>query len=468
LKTILFFLVLLAFPAWADVSLPTILASDMVLQQNTKVTIWGWANPTENVSVTASWDSRIIRTTCADNATWKVTLQTPASGGPYNIVIQANNQITLANILIGEVWICSGQSNMELNAAGGVKDARAELPTAHNTNIRLFKMAKRAASSPQNDVNGEWHSCDSASVARFSAVGYFFGKKLQATLAVPIGLINISWGGSKLETWLPESLVMLYPETRYSAQTMIKTQWAPNKPGVLYNAMIAPVTQFPVAGVIWYQGESNRHYAPAYYHLMHLLVESWRGLWQNDFPFYYVQLAPYRYGGKFETPLLRENQVKAMDIPKSGMIVTTDLVDNLDDIHPIYKKEVGNRLANWALAETYGRRVGSYKSPQYRAMQVDGNTIRISFDNVPTGLITTGGAEIAEFEIAGSDQNFTKAQARINYNTVDVWAPAVRNPVAVRFAFRDAPEPTLFSKEGLPVIPFRTDNWNLGLTVSDK
>ncbi|RRB01054.1 sialate O-acetylesterase [Larkinella rosea] len=462
MKTALLLWIGLIAAAKAKVVLPPILASDMVLQQQTEVAIWGWADPTEKITVTASWENRVVSVTGAADATWKIRLRTPKSGGPYSIAIKGNNTVLLTNILIGEVWVCSGQSNMALTAAGGVKDARAELPTAYNPNIRLFRMGRRAAATPQDNVGGNWAVCDSVSLKRFSAVGYFFGKKLQTTLGVPIGLIDMSWGGSKMDTWLPESLVNLYPETRHSGRTMVKTPWAPNIPGVLYNGMVAPITSFAIAGVIWYQGESNRHYAPAYAQLTRLLVESWRSVWQNDFPFYSVQLAPYRYGGTFETALIRENQAKAMAIPKTGMIVTTDLVDNLDDIHPVYKKEVGNRLANWALAETYQQRIDPYKSPQYRSMLIAGNRIRLMFDHAPNGLMAKT-EPITEFEIAGADRVFRKAQARIDQHTVEVWADGVEKPLAVRFAFRDAPEPNLFSQEGLPVIPFRTDNWALGL-----
>jgi sialate O-acetylesterase len=454
-------LLFLATTSWANVSLPAILNSNMVLQQQTEITIWGWADPTEKVTVTAGWESQPVSATTTDNAVWKVSLRTPKAGGPYTITIIGRNKVELTNILIGEVWLCSGQSNMEMSG-NSAKDARVELPTAFNQNIRFFKIAKRATEAPQVDVRGNWAVCDSLSLKNFSAVGYFFGKKLQNTLNIPIGLIDMSWGGSFMDSWVPETIAMLYPETRRSALTMPKAPWAPNKAGVLYNGMVAPITSFPIAGVIWYQGEANRHDAPAYHKLTHLLVESWRGVWQKDFPFYYVQIAPYTYGDKFQTAATRESQTKAMDIPKSGMIVTTDLVDNLKDIHPAYKKEVGNRLANWALAETYGQNVGIYKSPQYRSMQVDGNKIRLTFDNAPNGLVTKG-TDIAELEIAESDRVFSKAQARIKGNTLEVWADNIKNPVAVRFGFRDAPVPNLFSKEGLPVIPFRTDEWDLGL-----
>lgn len=462
MKYYLLFCLLWAYTARAEVVLPSILASDMVLQQETDVAIWGWANPPEKITVTASWDEHPVSVTCAEDATWKVRLRTPKASGPYTIIIKGSNTLVLHNILIGEVWLCSGQSNMGLNAAGGVKDAQDDLPQAFNPSIRLFKMRVRSAPTPQDDVRGRWQVCDSISMKKFSAVGYFFGKKLQTTLNIPIGLIDMSWGGSKIETWMPGELINLYPELRYSAQTMIKTQWAPAKPGWLFNGMVAPITSFTIAGVIWYQGESNRHYAPAYYQLMHSLVESWRGVWQKDFPFYYVQLAPFHYGGTVETALVRENQARAMDIPKTGMVVTTDLVDNLHDVHPLYKREVGNRLANWALAETYAKEAGAYKSPQYRSMQQVGSLIRLSFDNAGKGLKSIGKA-LTEFEIAGRDQVFVKAQARIKGSDVEVWSEQIKDPVAVRFAFKDAPEPNLFSVEGLPVVPFRTDVWDPGL-----
>lgn len=452
-------LLLVAARSRADVYLPAILSSDMVLQQQTDITLWGWANPTEQITITAGWDNKPVSTTCAENATWRVTLHTPAAGGPYKITIKGYNTIVLANVLVGEVWLCSGQSNMEMSGYGA-KDARAELPSAYNPAIRFIKIPKTAADYPQSTMRGSWAVCDSNSLKNVSAVGFFFGRKLQQTLNVPVGLIDASWGGSYMESWVPESLVMLYPDLKRSAQAIGKAPWSPNKAGVLYNGMIAPLTQFPIAGVIWYQGESNRHDPRAYYHLTHVMVDSWRGLWQKEFPFYSVQIAPYTYNGKYETAAVREAQVRATDLPKSGIVITTDLVDNIRDIHPAYKKEVGLRLANYALAETYGKAVGAYKSPQYKSMQVTGNVVRVVFDNAPDGFIVKG-TDITEFEIAGPDKVFTKAQARVKGNTIEVSSPAVSNPVAVRFAFRDAPEPNLFSKGGLPVIPFRTDDGEL-------
>ena len=449
--------------ARADVILPALLTNNMVLQQQENVRIWGWASPSEKVTVTGSWDNQPVIATTTDNATWALSVRTPVAGGPYSLTITGRNTIILTDVLIGEVWVCAGQSNMEWSANNGVKDARAELPTANNANIRLFKMPKLTAETPQSDTKGHWEVCDSVTLKRFSAVGYFFGKKLQKDLNVPIGLIDVAWGGSYIDSWIPTPAIQLYPDTRTSATKMTYSAGWPSKPGYIFNAMVAPMTNYNMAGVIWYQGESNRHYPQAYYHLTHLLVDTWRGLWQKDFPFYYVQIAPFTYNGKHQTAAVRDAQSKAMDIPKSGMIVTTDLVDNLKDIHPAYKREVGNRLANWALAETYGKPATGYKSPQYQSMQIIGNSIRLSFANAPNGLITKG-SDLTEFTIAGPDQVFVSAKARIKGNTIEVWADEVKSPVAVRFAYRDAPEPTVFSKEGLPVIPFRTDDWELGLT----
>lgn len=455
-------LLLLSFSARADIILPAILNSNMVLQQQTDVRLWGWASPGEKLTITPGWDAPPVTTTASENAAWNVTVRTPAAGGPYRLTFKGQNEIVLSNILIGEVWLCAGQSNMEWSAALGTIDANEELPKAYNPNIRFFDMPKLAANSPQDDTKGMWTVCDSVTLKPFSAVGYFFGKKLQQSLNVPIGLIDVAWGGSYIESWIPTEIINLYADTRLSAERMGPVRAWPVKAGLIYNAMVAPLTNFRLAGALWYQGESNRHYPQSYYHLMHLMADAWRGVWQQDFPLYYVQIAPFTYNGQQQAAAVREAQTRAMDIPKSGMIVVTDLVDNLRDIHPKYKREVGNRLAAWALAETYGQKTGSYRSPQYRSMQVVGDRIRLTFDHAPNGLVTRNG-EPAEFEIAGADRTFVKARAQVKGNTVEVWADGLKGPVAVRFAFRDAPEPNLFSREGLPVVPFRTDDWDLGL-----
>jgi sialate O-acetylesterase len=463
-RSFLLFL-LLSFSARAEVLLPALVSSNMVLQQQTDVNIWGWANPGERVSVTTSWNNTTSTAITNENAVWKLSVKTPKAGGPYSIVIEGRNRILLQNILIGEVWLCAGQSNMEWSAELGVKDARAELPVAYNTNIRFFDMAKHGTQWPQTDCRGTWTVCDSVTLRKFSAVGYFFGKKLNQTLQVPIGLIDVAWGGSYIESWIPQDLVNLFDETRHSAQTMIPAKAWPNQAGYIYNGMVAPLLNYNISGAIWYQGESNRHYPSAYYQLTHLMVDTWRGFWQKQFPFYYVQIAPFNYrdSTQFKAPAVREMQTRAQDMAKSGMVVVTDLVDNLNDIHPAYKKEVGNRLANWALAETYGQKIGQHRSPQYAQMRVEGSTAIVSFDYAEGGLVVKG-PEPTEFEIAGADRIFHKAKAAVKANSVMVSSDKVASPVAIRFAFRDMPVPNLFNKEGLPVVPFRTDNWELGAT----
>lgn len=464
-KVFLFFLFLSPLFAAADVYLPAIFSNNMVLQQQSNVTVWGWAQPGERVTVSGSWQSASVSAVTNENAVWKLSIATPkAGGGPYNLTIQGRNKMVLENVQIGEVWLCAGQSNMEWSADHGVKDAKAELPSAYNANIRFFKMPKLTAETPQTDAKGTWTVCDSVTLKRFSAVGYFFGKKLNQSLNVPIGLIDVAWGGSYIESWIPEHLVNLFPNTRTSAETMIPSKGWPKEAGYIYNGMVAPLTPFAIAGALWYQGESNRHYPSTYYQLMHMMVDTWRSAWQKDFPFYYVQIAPYNYRDTtdLKAPAVREMQTRAMDIPKSGMAVITDLVDDLNNIHPAYKKEVGNRLAGWALAETYGQKIGNYKSPQYKSLQVEGNKAIISFDYAESGLAAKGGP-LTEFEVAGADHVFYKAQARIvKNNAVEVTSDKVTQPVAVRFAFRDTPVPNLFNKEGLPAIPFRTDDWKVG------
>ena len=471
MKNLLFLLILAAVvPCRAEVFLSNIFRSNMVLQQQSKVHLWGWAGPLEKFTVTTSWDQKTYEVVGDHDASWWLPITTPAAGGPYNIRITGpGNTILLDNILIGEVWLCAGQSNMEWSAANGALDAKAELPTCRNERIRFFRMIKQIADTPQNEFkNGQsdWRLCDSASLFRFSAVGYFFGKKLHENLGqTPVGLIDISWGGSYIESWIPSEALNGRLDLRQSGQKIPDVPWCPDKSSVIYNAMAAPLNWFPVAGVIWYQGESNRHQPQTYYDLMHALVSSWRSLRNKpDLPFYYVQIAPYTYNDEASgrAAAVREMQAKAMDIAHSGMVVVTDQVDNIKDIHPAYKKEVGIRLANWALATHYGKESGPYRCPQYKSMRLEGNRVLLSFDNAEKGLMAKG-KDIKEFEIAGADQRFYPAKARITAsNEIEVWSDEVNRPSAVRFAFSDAPQPNLFSTEGLPVVPFRTDDWKLG------
>ena len=430
----------------------------MVLQQNSEVKLWGWGDPGEKIKITTTWDTTTYTVSSTSNAKWSTMIKTPVAGGPYKISIKGKNSIELDDVMIGEVWVCSGQSNMEMNVNWGLPYSD-DVNKANNKSIRFFHISKATSEYPQENVDGKWVVCNPDDMKSFSAVGYFFGQKLQLELNAPVGLINTSWGGTPAEVWTPEELVVNDPVLKEAAGKLTASQWWPVKPGMTYNAMIHPLTGYNIAGSIWYQGESNTGTAATYQSLFTTMIGSWRKAWQKDFPFYYVQIAPYAgYGNMNIAPLLREAQTKSMSYPNTGMVVISDLVDNINDIHPKMKKEVGLRLANYALAQTYSRNVVAYKSPDYKSMKVEKDKIRISFDQAGSGLVTKGGT-LTEFYIAGEDQKFVPAQAKIEGNTVVVWSKSVKNPVAVRFGFSNGAMPNLFTKEGLPVNLFRTDDW---------
>lgn len=462
---LLFSLMTLApFSGWAKVTLPSIFADHMVLQQNTKIKIWGWADPWEQATVSVSWSDREFKIKGNANASWHFFIDTPKAGGPHTISIKSSEtNLLIQNILVGDVWICAGQSNMEWSAKHGVKDALQELPKANNPQIRLYKMQKRGTPERQVDVVGNWAVCDSASLFNFSAVGYFFGKHIQQNTKTPIGLIDLAWGGSYIESWIPSQLVELYPNTRESAQTIPPSNFWPVHSGYIYNAMVAPLIDYKFAGVIWYQGESNTHFPSAYAQLQTMMVEHWRRETQSEFPFYYVQIAPFinkQDSTNLKGAYIREMQDKALALSNTGMVVITDQVDNLNDVHPAYKAEVGKRLANYALAEHYAAKKVNYKSPSFNTVQTKGSKLLVTLKDVSDKGLEFKNNEVREFYIAGSDRKFVEAKARlIGKNQIEIWSDQVDTPLAARFAFSNAPSPTLFDKSGLPVAPFRTDDW---------
>lgn len=464
LLTAITLVALSALDLHAKVILPSIFADHMVLQQNTRIKIWGWADPWEQAKISLSWSDQVYQIKGDANAAWFIHTDTPAAGGPHSITITtADETIEIKDILFGEVWICAGQSNMEWSAKHGVKDALQELPQAYNANIRLFKMQKRGHNERRVDVHGQWSLCDSSTLYNFSAVGYFFGKHLWQTLNAPIGLIDMAWGGSFIESWIPSELIELYPLTRESARLIPPSNHWPQKAGYIFNGMVNPIIDYPFAGIIWYQGESNTHFPSAYLQLQQMLVENWRRAAQNDFPFYYVQIAPFVYRQdttQIQAAFVREMQSLAQTMHKTGMVVTTDLVDNLKDVHPAYKSQVGKRLANYALAEHYQKPIENYKSPSFAQYQVKGNRVIVTLNDVSKAGLEIRGAGKNEFYIAGKDKQFVAAQVRIlDTNKIEVWSNEIAQPVTVRFAFSNAPEPNLYDKAGLPVAPFRTDDW---------
>lgn len=446
------------FHARADVRLPAVIASNMVLQQKAAAKLWGWAAPGEKVFVTPSWNNRTDSTVTDGNAAWQITLQTPPAGGPFTVTIKGSNTIVLQNVLIGEVWVCSGQSNMEMNFYWGLPQMREDIPAAANRNIRFFQVPKATAATPQERGEGSWVECDSNAVKSFSAVAYYFGRRLNMDLNVPIGLVHASWGGTPAEAWTPAEEVAGNQELKGAAQKLNRSNHWPITPGYAYNAMLAPLTNFAIAGTIWYQGESNTGTAKTYRQLFTTMISAWRKKWGKDFPFYFVQLAPFTYGNNSIGAELREAQSQSLSLPNTGMVVTTDLADDTADIHPRNKRDVGYRLANLALLNTYNQSVKGALFPVYTNMSVNKNQILLHFANAGGGLQQKG-KNINGFFLAGDDKIFHPAEAKITGNTITVWSNAMKNPVAVRYAFSNTATGNVFSSEGLPLSPFRTDDW---------
>lgn len=444
----------------ANVRIPSILGSHMVLQQNSEACFWGWANPGEKIKIMVDWDTSLFQTKSSGEGKWQIKIPTGKAGGPYKVFISGNNAIVLDDVMIGEVWVCSGQSNMERSGDQQLAQSIEEAPHANNTKIRLFYIPKTTAAFPQDNCGGSWQVCSPEEMIHFSAIGYFFGKRLQQDLKVPVGLINSNWGGTPAETWTPESKVLENTELAAAAAKQEKNPWWPVKPGLLYNAMIYPITPFPIAGVVWYQGESNTKTAYAYKHLFTTMIESWRQSWGKNFPFYYVQIAPFAYGDDNVGALLREAQTQTLQqVPNTGMVVISDLVDNVHDIHPANKIDVAERLANMALTKTYGKSGLPCEYPRFASMEKEKDKIRIQFSHAADGLVSRGGPP-TEFYVAGSDHQFRPANARIEGSSVVVWNKEVKDPEAVRFGFSNTAMPNLFNKQGLPVDLFRTDNWS--------
>lgn len=450
---------LLSNAAEAIIRLPPILSNNMVLQQNSQATLWGWADASERFIIISSWKEEVDTVVAENTGKWKAKIDTPTAGGPYTITIKGRrNTIVLENILIGEVWICSGQSNMEMSNNHQIQDI---LPTSMNNNIRFFTVDKKASEYPQDYADGEWVTCDEETLKRFSAAGYFFGKKLHDELNVPIGLIQSAWSGTPIELWEPESVIDSDPMMKKAASEIIIKSHRPHQPGYLYNAMIYPISNYTISGAIWYQGESNTPRAYAYEKMLTGMIGSWREAFQKDFPFYYVQLAPWTHETPYEGPLLMEAQTKALSYPNTGMVVITDLVDDVTNLHPKNKLDVGLRLATLALVETYNKEIPVYKSPILKNMSINKQKVNLYFDQAPNGFMVKNNEKPTEFFISGSDKNFLPADVKIEKDRIVVSHKNIKEPVAVRFSFSNTGMSNVFSKEGYPLTPFRTDNWNM-------
>jgi sialate O-acetylesterase len=444
---------------FGKIILPSVFADNMVLQQNSQVAIWGWSDPGETIKIVTSWNNKdTVKVKANNSSKWTTSIKTIAAGGPFSIQILGNSKIQLNNVMLGEVWICSGQSNMEMSVNWKLINGEEEAAKAANPNIRIFHVQKIGAEYPQQTCNATWTVCSPETMRATSAVGYFFARELQQKLNVPVGIIVSAWGGTPAEVWIEKSRIENNPVLNKSKYTEHFDGW-PGAAGTTYNSMIAPIVPYGIAGAIWYQGESNCNNYPIYSLLMKTLIENWRSDFKKEFPFYQVQIAPYDYGTNGKSEYLREQQeLVSKTVPNTGMVVISDLVDNIKDIHPKNKLDVGKRLAAFALAETYKQNVGEYKSPSFESMKIEKDKVYISFSNAATGLKSTGKTP-AKFLIAGDDQKFVEATAKIEGNTVIISSKLVKTPVAARFCFDDTSMPDVFSKEGLPLAPFRTNKW---------
>lgn len=446
--------------ASAKVILPAVIAHNMVLQQKTEVALWGKASPASKLKITTSWNGKSYNTQTGSDSLWRVSVSTPAAGGPFNITFDDGEKLILKNILIGEVWVCSGQSNMSMPVKGfknqPIAGSDALLQHAENPKIRMMQIQRQYAVTPAFDCKVvPWAEANAQSVSEFSAVGYIYAKILQEKLKIPIGIIMTAWGGTKIEAWINQPSLDSLSFTEQSKHSKITH----NSPAVLYNAMVNPIVGYAIKGIIWYQGEANRSNYQQYDQLMQQMVRGWRKAWNiGEWPFYYVQIAPFKYDGTNKSAFLREAQLKASTlIPNSGMVVSLD-VGKETFIHAPDKTTIAQRLASWALANNYGINGLSYASPVYQSHKIVKDAVNISFSHAENGL-SAFGKKLSAFEIAGEDKIFYPATARITGSAVVVQSENVKAPVAVRYAFKDWIVGDLFNKEGLPAAPFRTDNW---------
>lgn len=396
------------------------------------------------------------------DATWRTQLETPKAGGPHSIkLITQQEQLELKDIMIGEVWLCSGQSNMQWSGANKLQEILDILPKATNPNIRLLQVSNIAAQTPQNNIFDSWKACTPETVRDFSAIGYFFAEKLSSEIQVPVGIINASWGGTAAEYWTPKEKITADEKLARYATLQKLAPRKPYQPGVLWNSMLAPFAGYTIAGALWYQGEDNTIAYGGYDQLIQTMVGAWREAWGYQFPFYFVQIAPYAYP-QYKKPyaaLLREQQAKtARNLPRSGMVVITDLVDDLKNIHPIRKRAVASRLTDLALAEVYAQPLVDYKSPTMRDYTIESNKIILSFADLD-GKLLVRGKQITDLYIAGEDRKFYPASYKLDGSQLQVFADQVKVPKAVRFGFTNSATPNLFNTKGLPVSPFRTDDW---------
>ncbi|WP_316810950.1 sialate O-acetylesterase [Pedobacter heparinus] len=451
----------LGLSADAKVRLPSIFNDNMVLQQQSAVRLWGNATPNVSLTIITSWNHKKYTQRVPASGKWNLNVETPRAGGPYAITFNDGSSLNLGNILIGEVWFCSGQSNMEMALRGNsspILNASEIILNADNPNLRLYRVSRAAVISPATELKGQWTESNSATARDFSALAFQYGQILQQKLKVPVGIILSSTGGTMIEAWMSKSNLTAFPDVKVPEQ-LDPAQAVHKEPTVLYNGMIAPVVGYGIKGFLWLQGESNRHEPELYEKLFPAMVADWRKNWGlGDIPFYYIQIAPY--GGTDKTrsgPRLREAQLNAAKvIPNSGMVSALD-VGMETDIHFMDKTTIAQRSAYWALGKTYGINGINYHSPEFKSMEIKGDTAVLTFNYAP--YLTSYRKPLTLFEVAGDDKKFYPAKAVIKANQVSVRSENVAKPVAVRYAYKEWVKGELFNNDGLPASSFRTDNW---------
>ncbi len=462
-------LLLITATAQAVVKLPAIFADGMVMQQQTQANLWGTSAPLKRMTLTTGWDGKQYHTTANAAGVWKLSVPTPKAGGPYRLTFDDGQCTTLSNVLIGEVWLCSGQSNMEMPMKGfknqPVAHAPMDILRSKNPRIRLFTVKRTSTIDPQTDVVGRWQEANPESVAEFSATAYYFGRLVNEIVDVPVGLIVAAWGGSACEAWMKADWLRAFPDARIP-KTATDITSKNRTPTALYNGMLHPLIGMTMRGVIWYQGEDNWNRAHTYADMFATLINGWRAEWkQGDFPFYYCQIAPYDYSiitekGKpiINSAYLREAQAQVEQrVPNTGMAVLLD-AGMEKGIHPAQKQTAGERLALLALSKTYGVKGINGESPYYKSMEVKGDTVVLSFERAPMWITGKNCFESKLFSVAGVDKVFHPARAWIVRSKMYVRSDAVKQPVAVRYAFDNYVEGDVFC-DGLPVGSFRSDSF---------
>lgn len=439
----------------AEIRLPAVFTDHMVLQRNSEITLWGWGTPGEHIAIMPEWlAGDTLKTQVTNMGKWSARIRTVEAGGPYQLHINGSSQVVLSDILLGEVWLCSGQSNMEWSVNHGINNGDEEARNADFPNLRIFHLPQIGASTPQENCFSQWTLCTPETMRRTSAIGYFFGRNISEELDVPVGIIVAAWGGTPAEVWTPKECLMADPvlaDYFYGS-----TPWWPVEAGALFNSMISPVMPYEIAGCIWYQGEANHSRAGSYARLMQRMISAWRAGFNKEFPFYLVQIAPFTYQSADNGPaLLREQQAMLPKMMHRVKVITvSDMVNYVRDIHPRDKRGAGLRLSRLALDDTYGKFVGDYESPVFKEAYRKGDKVFISFDGVKKGLQIRGD-KIVGLKLAGNDGVWKGAPAKIKDNMLVVSVGDFQAPVQVRYCFDDDSVGNLESMEGVPVVAFR-------------